>query len=800
MVRAIFRAGFMFLVVMLCGAPRSHSLAPTVPLSQAAHTAWRVQDNFYSGIPQALAQTQDGYLWIGTTTGLARFDGLQFVSWEQVTGEPSLSSGVLSLLGASDGALWIGTERGLLRWDGKHLQEYKDHTGHIFDIIETADHAIWIGRGRSGDSDGPLCQVRGATLSCHGATEGLHSSFASTIAQDEAGAFWIGTVSELIRWTPQSAEVFKLSPRGRALAAIGGIIPESDGTILLGIGGTGKGAGLQSFRKGQMTESPADGIDTEKIDIEALLRDKAGATWCATANAGLVRIYQGRAESYRKEDGLSGNAVSAVLEDREGNIWIATAAGLDRLRDLSVRPVFGGQVSQIADVNAVLPLRDGTVLVNGLGSLFLLHHGTFSAVKGIPGSLATSLFEDRSNRLWAGFDDGLYLQSRGRFIEVQEDGIRRAGEVNCIVQDREGDVWAITGGKTQTLLRVPVGSHRAYVVHTSGVPTAIVPDPVSGVLVGMQNSDVARYVGANLAAFHHLPLNGSRRLWDLAAGPGGYLFVATEAGVYLIDGSKFIQISDADASSCNTAYVVTFSPNGDLWATTPCGVKRYRAGEIDDPMVLHAGFKFHPEVFSSFDGAHPTRRSRSPAAFFDTKGLFWFTSSAGLSVLDYEHLHRNLKPPPVHIEVVEVDHKLFAKGPLQISPGAHVISFTYTALSLSVPQKIQFRYKLIGYDTVWQDAGSRRQASYMNLPSGHYQFQVIASKQRRSVELRGRLRTVLLKANVVPDTLGEDLGSRAAVTSHRLPVQNAHSRGRKRGCLGVPCTFSGEKSRRTGST
>jgi ligand-binding sensor domain-containing protein len=227
--------------------PSALALDPSKPLSQAGHRAWQVQDAPFSGTPLAMTRTSDGYLWIAMTSGLVRFDGFRFTPWEQATGQPEIKAGIITLRGASDGTLWIGTARSLFHWDGETLTNYGDHTGNIFSIMEARDKTIWIGRGHSGDNDGPLCHVSAHSLQCYGASAGIHSSFISEMTQEANRDFLLGTINTIIQWTPDSSRLVTNHHKEIEGTGVAGLIPTAGGDVWVAFGNTVRGVDYNSF-------------------------------------------------------------------------------------------------------------------------------------------------------------------------------------------------------------------------------------------------------------------------------------------------------------------------------------------------------------------------------------------------------------------------------------------------------------------------------------------------------------------------------------------------------------------------
>ena len=179
------------------------ALDPAKHVSQYTHTAWRIQDGAFAGAPNAITQTSDGYLWIGTLAGLVRFDGVRFVQWAAPDQKALLSSDIYSLLGAKDGSLWIGSGHGLSRWKDGDLTNYPATVGRVNAILEDNSGAIWIARTRMEPPVGPICKVAGDALRCYGVADGLSCKYGNALAND--GSLWIGSSEAICRWTPDSS-------------------------------------------------------------------------------------------------------------------------------------------------------------------------------------------------------------------------------------------------------------------------------------------------------------------------------------------------------------------------------------------------------------------------------------------------------------------------------------------------------------------------------------------------------------------------------------------------------------------
>jgi ligand-binding sensor domain-containing protein len=198
---------FLILFCSLLACPSANALDPDRRISQYAHTAWRVRDGVFAGAPTAIAQTTDGYVWIGTLAGLLRFDGVRFVRWAPPTGEHLPTTAVISLLGAADGSLWIGTAAGLAHWKNGNLFNFPETAGRVNAIYEDREGTIWMARSRT--RDGAVCKVTVSVAKCYAPKDGV-PPYAGILIGDNSGYLWIGTSTALVRWKPGSSTSFEL--------------------------------------------------------------------------------------------------------------------------------------------------------------------------------------------------------------------------------------------------------------------------------------------------------------------------------------------------------------------------------------------------------------------------------------------------------------------------------------------------------------------------------------------------------------------------------------------------------------
>src|ERR1700687_1661368 len=258
-------------------------------ISQYGHTAWRIEDGVFAGTPNVMAQTTDGYLWIGTQAGLMRFDGVRFVSWRPLEGKELPSSRINSLLGARDGSLWIGTSMGLARWQNGKLTAYRDAPGSIMAILEDHAGTIWFARANLSDANCPLCKVADTEVRCFGRDDGIALPYAVTLANDSLGNIWLGGALMVSRWQISSADTY-VPPGLNPAEIFNGVLAlagRPDGSVWVGLVHAGKGGGLQQLAQGAWKPFIAPEFDGSTLEVTRLLVDGHGSLWIGTLNRGI---------------------------------------------------------------------------------------------------------------------------------------------------------------------------------------------------------------------------------------------------------------------------------------------------------------------------------------------------------------------------------------------------------------------------------------------------------------------------------------------------------------------------------
>lgn len=710
----------------------SWGVNPATRITQYAHTAWRIQDAVFSGAPNAITQTPDGYIWIGTQSGLVRFDGVRFVPWSPPAGQVSLTSNsIYSLLPDRDGSLWIGTGSELAHWVNGQLVLYSNARGRINSILQDRDGKIWITRSRVREPTGPLCEVSGTELRCHGNDEGFKVPYAGPMVVDAAGNFWIGSASSLTRWRDGSATVIT-PPALRSAEGLSGlqslaILP--DGRLLIGMTRSGPGLGLQLLDRQEWKPFVTGSLDWTTQKISTLYVDRQQTLWIGTEDNGIYRVQAGQVDRFFSADGLSGDTVRSFFEDREGNLWVVTSEGIDCFHDLRVITFSTREGLTSNEVNSVAAASDGTVWFGNHGALDFLRLGklgSITASDGLPGTSVTALFADRDGLLWVGVDNGLTVCEGGKFYPIRHRDGTPTGPIIALTQDRNRDIWARSLGNPRKLIRIRDRVIQEEILETL-VPRGptLAADPTDGIWLGLADGKLARFRSGKLETFSY-DLKESVAVRQVLVRPDGTVLGATSAGLIGWKNGTQRIMTVKNGLPCDRIFGLIDDAQDGVWLYSECGLVRIEAGL--DQWWENPGAVVGVQVFDVFDGARPAMPSFQPIAARGPDGRLWFANETVIQMIDPAHLTGNRLPPPVHIEGMTADRKDYPTNSVILLPAqTRDLEIDYTALSFVAPQKMRFRYRLEGRDAEWQEAGTRRQAFYSDLRPGSYRFRVIAS-------------------------------------------------------------------------
>ncbi len=658
--------------------------------------------------------------------------------WQAPQGQNLPGTHFSAVLGSRDGSLWIGTTRGLARWKDGQLRTYTDleHPTGIAAIDEDDSGTIWATRYGQYAREAPLCSISEETLRCFGKKDGIPVGYGLGLAHDSAGNVWFGS-KVLIRWRPGTptttyfGEIPELAKGdGVAQVALG-----PSGTAWASFDVTGPHLGVQYYSGGKWTSYAVPGFDGAKVHSHALLVDRRGALWVGTMNDGVYRICGGVADHYSVSDGLSGNGVGSLFEDREGNIWVVTDGGLDMFRDTALISYTTRQGVSDSDFHSVMALRNGAVWIGTGGALNILRKQdgrTEISDQKLSGQEVWSMLEDHSGVVWLGTARALMLFQNGRFREIQAPGGQRFasfGGVIGIAEDSGGTIWVLTPrGQLFSIIGDKI-KKQASPNYELGQQKYLVADSNGGLWLGTQKgkSTISYFRDGRLQTTSLSSPQGPVGIHAPFVDSDNSLLVPSSQGLYRLNHGQLTLFSGDNGLPCPETFNTIRDNHGALWIYTRCGLIRISEHEwakwIENPHVAVAVM-----TLDALDGAQAgTGNSEQPTSSKAPDGRLWFVTGVSAQVLDPDHLYENPLPPPVHIQDVIADRKTYSpRSGLRLPTLTRDLEIDYTALSFVVPQKVHFQYKLEGYDRDWQDAGTRRQAFYGNLSPRNYTFRVKA--------------------------------------------------------------------------
>jgi signal transduction histidine kinase/ligand-binding sensor domain-containing protein len=712
------------------------ALNPSLDVSQYAHTAWKIRDGFAKGQIGSIAQTQDGYLWLGTDFGLYRFDGVRAVAWQPPQGQNLSSTYIRCLLVTRDGTLWIGTAGGLDSWkDGRLTNHPQFGEGLSVALFEDREGVVWASQFTSGE--GRVCMIRNGDLRC----PAEFSQVVLAFHEDRKGDLWASGQEGFWRWKPGPRKFYPFPGQRNGIESIhederGAIIVAAD-------------FGLRRLRNDKLEPYLAS---AGEFRPNHLLRDRDGSLWITTMQ-GLIHVHQERIDRFTGQDGLSGNHAYPIFEDREGTVWVGTTEGLDRFRDFLVPSLSVNQGLQSS--TAVLGDRDGSLWISSNEGLnhwdgrTMVGYRTRPTAKpgaspyileligsGLPPGGVQSLFQDRKGRLWIALFAGLGYLEQDRFHFVK--GSPRGGNFFSVTEDQPGNLWMahdITG-----LVRMsPEGEFQTVPLKKGGkkyLISALLADPLKGGLwIGFVDGWLAYFAEGEIrSSYSKADGLGAGRVGPLGLDPDGTLWAATEGGLSRVKNGRIATLTSTNGLPCDAIHWAMRDDDRAFWMDSPCGLVRIAREEIDTwAASVDAGqnpsHAIRITVFDAFDGARSVGRTGgyTSHAVKAPDGRIWYSALEGVRVIDPRHLSFNTLPPPVQVEQLIADRKSYAaNASLRLPPLIRDLEIDYTALSLAIPEKVLFRYKLEGRDGDWQDAGTRRQAYYSDLRPRNYRFRVMA--------------------------------------------------------------------------
>jgi ligand-binding sensor domain-containing protein/signal transduction histidine kinase len=690
---------------------------------------WQVDDGLPANGVNAIVQTQDGYIWIATFSGLARFDGQKFTVYNDNNSPELPSSQISSLYEDKSGTLWIGYETGqLTRYKDGHFEtvpiepKWKrppiwqigtDEGGDIWLVNEhellyrlkdeleltppsgtapgfysfqkNADGRMWISR------NGLLSTLEKGHLQTLLFDENAFSnSYVQGVCKSRSGGLWVVNESHLRRWDDNKwVDDLGLCPAG--FAQVTAMIETQSG--LLAVGTPDHGLYLIQPHGETLCLNHTNGLSSDWV--RSLCEDREGNLWVGTGAAGLFMLRLGNFLTLNPPDKWLGRSVLSVAADSSGGIWVGSDGsglyhyfqgqwtnwgvydGLSNPYVWSVSADLSGKVL-LGIWNGGLSIKDGNSFVTPPS-----WQDTLTSV--------TALLRRSDGSYWVGTDNGLILYQSGKFIPLSQNGTNPFPNVRAILEEKDGALW-----------------------------------------VGMNGHGLGRLQNGQISIFRKNDGLASDFVNCLQLGDDGSLWIGTYGGLSRFANGHIATITTENGLPNNTICDIEDDGHGYYWLSSHGGIVRVKKSEMSrcaDGLVQ----SLNCFCFGKSDGL-PTQECSGgfqPAGCMTTNGWLYFPTSKGLVAVEPGAIKTNPLPPPVAIESLLVDGKVVdgdlpANSLLKISAGRHQVEFRYTALSFVAPDKDQFKYRLDGLDSKWVNAGVKRDVIYSYIPPGQYSFHVTA--------------------------------------------------------------------------
>jgi signal transduction histidine kinase/ligand-binding sensor domain-containing protein len=700
-----------------------HAMDPNRALSQYPRQAWDAETGFPGGAVQALAQGNDGYLWIGSEKGLVRFDGVEFRLLPRADAPTNSSDQVLGLVGDGDGSLWA-------RVQAPSLVRYRDgRFESSFVGLDPGEPAV-TAMSRGPDGGLLLTALRGGALRHRAGrferlapTEAMPPGLVIAMAEAPGGRIWLGT---------RDAGLFSLAS-GRVTPVSEGL-PDRKVNCILVIHDhdvwVGTDNGVVRWNGAELTR---EGVWPALSRIRALtmIRDRESNVWIGTGD-GLLRVNSRGVATFADVPEPSRGAVTVLFEDREGNLWTGGARGIQRLRDPRFTTYARAQ-GLPSDSNGPIYVdtRGRTWFAPSEGGLFWLRDGQVGrvATAGLGADVVYSL---------AGAKDGLWIgRQRGGLTHLRFEGDSFAAKtytradglaqdsVYAVHESRDGTVWAGTLSGGLSRLR-----HDRFTTYTTanGLASntvASIGDTSDGTVWLATPNGLNAFAEERFKVYRASEGLPSESVNCFVEDSAGVLWVGTAEGLAFVRAGRVERPRESPESVREAILGLAEDGEGRLWMTTARRVLRLKresalAGIVNDEDAISYG------LADGLLGVEGVKRHRSVVA--DPSGSVWFSLNRGLAVVDGRRVTRTSAPAVVHVVGLSADGRpVGLEEAPRLPPRPQRVNVSYAGVSLSVPERVRFRYRLDGFDQDWSEPVATREAAYTNLGPGAYQFRVTAS-------------------------------------------------------------------------
>ncbi|MFN0084785.1 MAG: two-component regulator propeller domain-containing protein [Blastocatellia bacterium] len=715
------------LLILLLWEPSVFALDPAKSITQYRHRAWKTEEGLPQLSVQAIIQTRDGYLWIGTQEGLVRFDGVRFTVFDKQNTPGLKNSSINALLDGKDGSLWIGTSGGLTRLKDGRFTTYGSQQGLGHDLVygleEDREGNLWVATFGGG-----LSRFRDGKWTAYTVKEGLASNFVTSVRGDRDASLWIATNNGVTRL--KDGKFTTLTTRdGLAHNSVFAIYEDRNGNIWIGTAG-----GLNLWRNGKIgLYTTRHGLSGN--EVRSIYEDRDGNLWIGTEGKGLNRFRGGTFSSLTTREELSDDFVYSLYEDREGNLWVGTyGGGLNRLSDGKFVTYSTTEGLPENLVRPIFQSHDGSIWIGtqkgGLTHFMDERFTTYTTKDGLAHNGVRAIAEERNGALWIGTSGGGLSRFRdGRFTTyTTKEGLAN-DYVQALTISRDGSLWIGTRGGG--LSHYQKGRFTNYSTR-EGLSDAVVRTilesrdgslwiTTTDGLNQFRDGRITTYTTGNGLSHDHT--------YSLHEDRAGVLWVGTfGGGLNRFKDGRFTSYTTKAGLFDDVAFQILEDDDDNLWVSCNKGIYRVSKRELEafDRGEVN---RINCTAYGTADGMKSAEcnGTSQPAGVKTTDGRLWFPTVKGVATIDPRNHFSNDLPPPVVIESLLVNQQPHSlTGILELSPDQRDLEIDYAGLSYVAPQKVLFKYKLEGFDKDWVESGTRREAFYTNLPPGNYRFQVMA--------------------------------------------------------------------------
>ena len=695
------------------------------PAVSYSRHVWQSTDGLPEDLAQALAETPDGHLWIGTSGGLVRFDGFRFTVFDHRSSAAFHDDSIYSLHTTSDGTLWAGSEGGgLIRLANGRFRNFGRaeglSNGFVRVIFEDSSARLWIG------TDSGLFLMQNDSLLRIDGRSRRPQVAVHSICEDRKGRILVGGSGLLVLRHDLADYEYYTSGESPADNSIRTIRQTPDGALWIGTI-----SGLRRLANGLAGDPFRSPKLIEDTNVCFLLAGRGGEVWIGSYGRGVFRYRDGRLERFSAPAALPHDNVLALFEDREDNVWVGTQGGLLRLSPCPATTITTADGAPLS-INTIYEDRDGTLFVTGLdGGLFRASNDALLPVTlpfSTRGLRIRNVFRESKGALWVGTDgQGAYRIEGTRVSRYT----LREGLVNEFIrafcQDPDGSIWIGTDGglshwRSGRFENYTAGSGLSY------FSIRMLVHDRHGRLWVTTEDGLSRFEGGSFVLDAALERLRGKKVWALHEDKAGALWIGTQgAGLFLYENGILRQYTTRQGLPSDKIHFITEDRSGRFWISGPAGIASFARADLRD-LPSDGSRQLAVRLYTTAEGLRTNQMNGGvqPAGVLRRNGELWFPSTKG-AVRVFPELPERGRPPPVLIEQILVDDRpVPLSSQLLLPPGDGKVEVHYTAIRLRSPERIRFKYWMEGFDHDWTAAGQRRVAYYTNLPPGRYRFHVVA--------------------------------------------------------------------------